>query len=70
MTGQDFLVRDSWPILVLTAYGSAMNYVCAMFLNITRINERNLTRASATAASTSIPVFRMRMALTEAEIRA
>ena len=29
-----------------------------------------LTRASATAASTSVPVLRIRMALTEAEIRA
>lgn len=30
----------------------------------------SLTKASATAASTSVPVFRTLMALTEAEIRA
>lgn len=34
------------------------------------LNTCALTRASATAASTSVPVFRIRMALTEAEIRA
>lgn len=60
-----FLVYNFYTLLVL--YAKSVSDL----LQTKKSNKCTmLTRASATAASTSMPVFRMRMALTEAEIRA
>lgn len=64
-----FSLHKSHTLLVLRAKGQLCINVCDA-LQTKQSNKCNLTRASATAASTSMPVFRMRIALTEADIRA